>query len=469
MNRRLVTLAIVALTALGAWLRFKHLYLPITSDEMGLVQPLSFLGILLEEETGVNPPLHRLVFNLLMPSIDATIMGGRIVSLICSVASIPMAFVLGKRVAANPVAGLIVAGTFAFAPNAVTQSAMFRSYSLWLLITLWHLLAATRYLTAPEGKQKGPAIALVISALLMPQLHYISIPILLGEGFALLFLFPKHRRGFSLFIPAGALIVPFLFIIPVMTGRRIPPENFSHGVGILIGMFLVPVMLVVVVTAFHVWNWKKNSLPLRFLTVGTIIMIFASLFAAGQQYIRTASGLFMMPFFIPIFASAVESLSDLAKERVKVLAAASLQLLLRGASYGLIAYVLTKAILFGYNDPSINNVDLGWPRFLSDVQQLSDVPNQLYLTDSPHELPTIYFKLTGDSIMKSRPSALCKDRLMCFSHEGRVFAGYRAEDSPNTPAVHVILNCLTTPQVPAECILLRDEQCYKVWRCPASE
>jgi hypothetical protein len=201
-------LGVVAAVAVGVWLRVaaaKHGYAP---DELANITPKGALAIITDPESGVNPPLLRLVVNLASDT-GGSLVWGRALSMLCGVLAIPAVAALARRVGGL---GAMVAAAWILALHldAVRMSGQIRAYSPFVLVAALHLLAVMRWADAPD--QRGRRWAVALSALLLPQLHYFGVPLLLGvAGPALLD--PTTRRLWRLYVPSALALLPLVQLI----------------------------------------------------------------------------------------------------------------------------------------------------------------------------------------------------------------------------------------------------------------
>lgn len=220
MGRLWASSARIATIVLALLLRWPRLSYGIDPDESALVAAPNFWGIVFDQESSRNPPLHRL-FDLWFTPV-AAIEHGRWFSLLASLLTTALAFELGLTL--EGIAGGVAAALFiAVNPALVEHAALYRAYAPWLAVAMWHVLAAVKLLS---GNARGRlwAVQFSISALLLPWLHYVSLPLLALEalGFAL---FKSHRRYLWLLLPALFAAVPLPRLI--LSGTSGPIEDSS--------------------------------------------------------------------------------------------------------------------------------------------------------------------------------------------------------------------------------------------------
>ncbi len=178
---------LACLVVLGAWLRLRAIGHGLTPEEVSDVEHGSLGYYLSGAEVGVNPPLLRVALNLLLECRD-TLIAGRILSLACGLLTPLWLFAVARRASrGSDVAGLFAAAMAAVLPMAVETGTEFRAYAPALACTAAMLAAAGAVLDTPEdASRRGSVVGFTGLAVLLPQLHYMGVPLLLGLGAALL-------------------------------------------------------------------------------------------------------------------------------------------------------------------------------------------------------------------------------------------------------------------------------------------
>lgn len=208
MQRAWAGLGVVAAVVVGAWLRLaaaQHGYAP---DELANITHKGALAIVMDPESGVNPPLLRLIVNLPFDT-GGSLVWGRVLTVLCGVLAIPAVAALARRVGGL---GAMVAAAWIVALHldAVRMSAQIRAYSPFVLVAALHLLAVMRWAEAPAARGRRWAVAL--SAVVLPQLHYFGVPLLLGVA-ASMAVAPTTRRLWRLYVPAALALLPLVLLI----------------------------------------------------------------------------------------------------------------------------------------------------------------------------------------------------------------------------------------------------------------
>lgn len=297
---------ISGLTLLGLLLRALLFARGFTDDEVMCVQPLSLWEIIRHRETGVNPPLHRLLVNGFVPE-GWVVYGGRILSLLCSLGTLPVAFLLGRRAAPSLPphlrnrAGLLLAGLLAIHPLAIRYGVQNRAYALWLLLAMVHTLALVTWLQRPE---KRTACVLLGSALLMVWTHYASVPLLLVLGLSVAVCIPDRRRLLGLYLPAAAgfcLLLPLILQYPE-SRRMLAGGNLLRGLITALGGGLSVVGGAATAVVLVAGVVRRAELPRaqQGLWLGLLAGILATLSTALLHHSGSRLGLLTVPWLFPL-------------------------------------------------------------------------------------------------------------------------------------------------------------------------
>lgn len=209
---RIDGLLAVTVLALAAAVRVDGLDLAPIGDELPLLGACSWEAALLEPESAINPPLQRLLLTGRSPHDGLWV--ARRVSLLASSLAAGLLLLLARRLGSGRVAAGIVGVWWALDPHAVDHGTLARSYAWWSLAAMVHLHGLVGCLHAPTPR-RGSQTAALVGAVGMVWLHYLSVPILLGEGLALAVGRSLPGRAWwrlygvaaLAFAPLGALIV----------------------------------------------------------------------------------------------------------------------------------------------------------------------------------------------------------------------------------------------------------------------
>ncbi len=215
-ERWLGPLALGALLVVALLLRWSwHDLLP-TYDEVRPLKAASFAELLFEAETGVNPPLFR--WWVTRPALPADGLAlGRWTATLGSVAALGLAGALARRLSGSWTPALAAVGVLAVVPDAVRVGVDSRVYGLAAAVVAAHALA----LVSRERAWAGPVI--VVTAALLPWLHYSTVPWLMLAALAATW---DRPRTLLLYVPGALAAIPLAVLIPSRASERVvPPES----------------------------------------------------------------------------------------------------------------------------------------------------------------------------------------------------------------------------------------------------
>jgi mannosyltransferase len=207
----LFTLVVIAGVVLRFWTR-SALWLDeaLTVDIARL--PLHSLHAALHQDGA--PPLYYVLLHFWMKPFGQSDLAVRSLSGVISVATIPVAWVAGRRIGGRAVAWMVVV-LVASAPFAIYYGTEVRMYSLVMLLTTCGFIALDRALRRPQPGNLV-AVAVLTAALLYTQYWAVYLTatvgvLLLWQGW-LRRAEPARRIGARLTL--GALVVGFLAFVP---------------------------------------------------------------------------------------------------------------------------------------------------------------------------------------------------------------------------------------------------------------
>jgi mannosyltransferase len=170
-----------------------------------------------------NPPLYFLLLDGWMRVFGGSEAGIRSLSAVFGTATIPLAYVIGRRLA-NPRVGLVAAALVAFNPLMVWFSQEARPYALLVLLTGVSFLLFARALERPSGRVlAGWAVA---SGLAFAT-HYFAGLVILPELVWLAYRVRPWRRVAA--AAAGFAVVPIVLIPLVATQGQLQDYSFVKG------------------------------------------------------------------------------------------------------------------------------------------------------------------------------------------------------------------------------------------------
>jgi hypothetical protein len=324
-------LPLFALLIAGLALRVSLLHHGYQPDELANLDEGSLWTIVWDAESAVNPPLLRAVYNGLF-DIDVVLDRGRQVNVLLGTACVALGWAIGRRVGGTTVTALLGGALLATNPALVEMSACCRSYPAWCLVACWHVLAVTRWLSE-EGEARTRWLRqMTASAVLLPWLHYVSVPLLLLVGGVWLFV-PGRREGFGAYVPAGLGILPMAWLIASETSTRVPTrtgldvvlkpilalgQNINPVVGTLLrsqdpagpppdlqGPLAVSILAFL---AAHLLLWPRLDLTRRWLVWGAISLLITVVLLSQVQLVRSPVAICLLVFMTPLVTGAVGAL-----------------------------------------------------------------------------------------------------------------------------------------------------------------
>ncbi len=157
-----------------------------------------------------NPPLYYMLLNLWTRVLGTGDRSLRLLSILFSVACVPLAFLLGQRLYGRTT-GLIAAALFALAPQAVFYGAIGRMYSLLCLLVLVSALLTLRMHSRPTT---SALVAWILCSAIGLLTHYFFALAWAGMC-AWLLLYPHRLSRWRLLSIAGIVL---LLVMPWYAG-----------------------------------------------------------------------------------------------------------------------------------------------------------------------------------------------------------------------------------------------------------
>lgn len=469
---------------LGGWLRGSVLGRALDSDEMANVMPFSAWQILTDEEAGVNPPLLRLLFNVPFHESVAPY-AGRWFSLLCSVAAIGLAYLVGRDAGGRSRgAGFAAALLFAVHPLAVSYASSFRIYAWWTATALLHVLAVGRALEGGADERRWERVA-IGTAVLLPWIHYVSVPWLLLVGVGLSASSPGRRGWWLRYLPAAVGILPMVPAVLFQESRRVAPGELPEavlvkvlGLGWSAPLALADVaawvwaalgltgfrwnaavaLLVVVAFAVHGLRWRSLTPTLRVVWWGGVGLAVSVYALAHVQWVRDPTILMMLVFAAP----ALGALPTLAQ----------------GAAARTLGWLVLGYVVLGQAPDALRwHLHRAGPTLAAEgVRRLA---SQWRLWDEaragralrvhpPHYLPTLYYYQTGEHFSRAPVEPACGLYGACYVRDGVVVAALsELGDGGRYDALVVSVEARPEAGFGSACVVLHDEPGLVVWDCAA--
>lgn len=485
-TKRLPWALLAGITLWAAWLRWPVLGQGYSPDEFANLFHGSVWALVTDPESGVNPPLLRLIFNAPLPE-PQTLQASRALSFAAGVGAVPMAFLLGRRASEGSAwAGLLAASAMAAHPYAVEMSGRFRAYGPFMLALGWHLWALGH---APSDRA-GPARRrarqhVVLSAILLPWLHYMAVPLLLLSGLAWS-ASPRTRDLFRLYVPAGLLVSPMAWFVLADTSARVSsPRPLSHtllhlvslelpsrpalwtwtkaateGTGFAtgpMGRFHLSAALVALTLLGALFVWQRLSATERGLTVYAGALLASVVLLSPIQYVRSPVVTMWLVPVAPLLASLPRHLPGVGLPRV----VPALILL------AVMSDVPERLGAVRERSPadSLRDFAQRWRSYdaLRDGRPIHSFPE--------YTLSGLYFYLKGQHIRADGdppPGSPCATvGPGCMVHDGVVFRVQRGWDRDAPPDALVVAFEGRPPEgFGSGCALVEEGWQFSLWDCP---
>lgn len=474
---RLGLVALAAVTALGAWLRLQALGQAYEPDEFAnLHHGYSLWQVIVDHESGVNPPLLRALFNVPLDE-TGTLVWGRRFGWACSVATIPLLALLVRRATGSMAAALAAAALLATMPYAVHMGGRYRSYAAFGATLTAHLVLLDAWIRAPRPAPRALEAGLVGTAILLPQWNYFGVPILLALGGASLAWAPL-RGLFVRYVPAGLLAAPLAIVIAGVTSARVAhegpldallrqllawdastdhkrvanlyraapwlePDDKAFGLGAAVTVVWLVVALL---------GWRRLSTTSRVLALGVVAVLAAVLAFSTIQLVRPPTTLFLAAFALPLMASAA-ALPRAGWAR----ALASL------------ALVVSVGVWFPWNLRKLfDHPVYEGPRTFAATWRTWDEARagREVVTYPQYTAVALCFYLTGDHLgwVDQQPGR--KGPGGGFLHEGTAFRSITGWNPTDPPHGLVVAFRQPPEGFGAGCTRLQDAWNFHVWDCP---
>ncbi|MCB9680037.1 MAG: hypothetical protein H6733_01070 [Alphaproteobacteria bacterium] len=473
---------VAALVALGVVLRWPLMTLGFTSDEVANVSNGTFAQIFDNPETGVNPPLWRWLWNV---PVDAWTGAGlaRYASLASSLLAIVLGFVVGRRAGRGlALAGLVAACMLAVHPFPVRYAALHRIYAFWSLLALVHVWAMGHALDAEPGRRRlrWAAVA-VLTAMVLPWVHYFSVPVLLSLGIAILVGMPGRRRWVLAYVPAALGVLPLVPYVLFEEGRRVAPdrEPMSELLLKLTSMDLHPPAPVLAVVskpwfqltghypAIGLWMevstaavlvaglllWRRAPSTLRLALAGAVGVLAGAMVLGRVQYVRPAT-VVMVVTFVGVAIGAVPSL--LPGRRARQVA-----VLVVGAWFcGALPTALSREAAYWHADEALPYVVANassWEATRGD---------RAFIVSPAHRLWSMWFQLAHQVPRLAHRGPRCEGYDPCFEHEGVAWGGVdEVGDGHLLDGIVVSIGAWRVAGYASTCTVIRDEGSWGIFDC----
>jgi mannosyltransferase len=256
-----------------------------------------------------SPPFYFLLLKPWAALFGQTESALRALSVVFGVASVPLLFVVARRLA-GPAPAVLACWLLAVSPFAVELSNEARTYALVILLGLANVLFFLRW---RESRRGADLAGYAVTTFLVCYSHYFAFALPLSQGLTLLLL---HRRERLLWRWAGVMVLAGLlwsFWLPTFLTQLTVREDTQEG---WLFQFLgAPVALAVGRT----FAWKEAARPLL-LAALAVAGVFFALAARGLWALREQpfpavflTSWFLMPIVPPFVAALLLSPQFMAR------------------------------------------------------------------------------------------------------------------------------------------------------------
>ena len=213
---------------IGAFLRIYPLkHEALSGDELFSARvalaPINNSYVMVRDDL-VHPPLYYLLLKIGISTMVANALGLRLLSLAAGLLTIPLVWLLGRRLGSSDATGLLAAALVALNVNTIFYSQEARSYAVYtflvLLFALWLSIIA----------KKQTASMWVVGGVLMLLLfytHYVAAVFVVLSMVALLFSNVEvsvKKTAVAIAAAAGIGFIPWLYVVSKV-------YRLKHGVG----------------------------------------------------------------------------------------------------------------------------------------------------------------------------------------------------------------------------------------------
>ena len=300
--RRRAALGVLALTVLGACLRFYHLaHQGFWFDEANTAllirfSPGKMLGLIPQTES--TPPIYYMAAWVWSRVFGDNEAGLRSLSALAGVLVIPVAYATAAKLI-NERAGLIVAALTATSPLLIWYSQEARSYELLVLFCALSLLA---FAYARDRPTPRSLTAWTIASVLALGTHYYAVVAVAPEALWLLY---ERREQRSVRVAVGVLALVGLALVPLAISQS------STGNDSWIANSPLGLRLAQIIPQFLIGTGAPARTVLKFAAMASALAAIVLLFSARDSEERApgllAGGLALAGFALSLVFVAVGS------------------------------------------------------------------------------------------------------------------------------------------------------------------
>jgi hypothetical protein len=462
----MVVVGAVAVAARVGWLQFGF-----TSDEVANVPPAGLAEVWADPETAVNPPLMRAL--MLLGTEAQAPWVGRGVSLVAG-ALASVGAVRAGAASGSVVGGLLAGGLLAVHPIACQVSAEARAYGLWTLLVVVYGLAVGRI---AEARPAGASVwaAALVSAVLMPWNHYLSVPMVAG-GVVVGALAPNRRAALpglvglvcasplANWVLAGSsrrtpAMEPMPAVLDKLLGLGlIPPRVLNNPISMSVKSVTgwVPFWPVVMTTSVIVLLigsalvWRRLAWSQRVCLAQAVGLLAAVAGVATFQHVRP-----------PVTAAFVAALAPV----LGGLVAAAPQALRAPSGALLAGWLLWEVPLMTEELWQARAAGDGVGAFAGALRTNDVSGPRIYVWPS-WQVPALYFSLFGESIAHAQQPPECAGEQACFAWGDGLIVGQRElVTGAGLVGPLVAVDIVREPALGSACAPARVEPAWRSWTC----
>ena len=460
---------LVCITALAAFVRWPHLTRGIVGDEEALVQFNGWSGVWINSLTALHPPLYRLSFSAFLEPLTA-VGAARSVSLLCGLLFLVALTDFSRSITQSRLAGLSSALWVTFIPVAIQFSTLFRPYALLTLLVVVHVWSISRWIS--DGFGRRYVLPTILTAMLLPQIHYLSVLWLGTLGVLLVLSQLLPWRKLWVYLPTVLAFAPFGWLILTsetsgrirQTGDPLQSMEYLTSMGLVKGRMApfpteVSVVVIVMLVAIGL-HWRRLSTTAKVCIVGGLSMGTAVMVSSTQHSMKSSTQILGVMFWVPLLVNGPFMLARWwPKMKIPIFVVAALL-----ASR--IGDITQNRYLYRQQH---NQGRDRLHAFLEDWESHIP-PNQNVGFLSPTDQRVARLHLTNSRI-NDTPIQGCGSDRYCFQLSEGYWRNMRIEDIPtNEPTAIIWTRNKYEPSLPDHCTVVnRGEQTAGVAHCAAIE
>gem|GEM_PF-3639995 len=282
-----------------------------TSDEISLLKWRGWEWIFRDTVNRWHPPLYRMSFTSWLEPAEA-LSSARHVSLLAGLLTIVMVWALARGLTKSRILALAAALGMAALPHHMLFSVMFRPYAVMLMLMCAHLLCLSRWIQ-PDPPRWAPW-AVGLTATVLPQIHYLALPWLALTAVGTTALLRPSWRTLIPYLGAPLVLLPLFEHITGNMGSTTPTSpdwgtltEHLFGMGLRSKSTLPGAQefwpIGIVATAATTARWRWLSAPGRVTVIGTLSMLAAITWAAGEHRFTPSTKLLIAPMLWAMIAA----------------------------------------------------------------------------------------------------------------------------------------------------------------------